>query len=396
MKKFFLMVLLVLFLATACSKGSKDSSGDDRVESPESKESTDYKVKADRDAYDEGGKLLQYDCPCYVDFSLKGIGIEKEVIGFDDDTGTMLRDRLQEFVWGEYDESKLKENEKIWVDLELSFEYFEDKYYISLGNSRFIHTIPGEPTLWGAVSEEVEQILIGMMNDNSGDYETDDKGLLTENGSVQLAKKCLKSYVEKQDLAGIRSGFLPDDDPDKYDVMTQNPEEKGYQLVVIKKPGKPSACFEFNVNKKRRAISSAKYYTADYEEFDVPEKLSYEGLELKQIYCEHDTVKYSDGHFNYIIGKTDSYRFIRVEQFEDNGILYRPEPLDDTGKDAEEYLSRLLPEYNDDKTEWETKGSRDDNYMYVKSKNGKMEITANFVYDGENRLHHVHIYFLGD
>ena len=387
------VLILMLALFTSCDKDKKDSNKKDSMKSEstesntgEGSEETDYRVKADPDVLDEGGTLALYDCACIEDYALGGIVKEKTAFSFDDEKGHMVKTELENLGW---DKERLRTEDKIWIDMEIEFKSYDEKYYIALGYGEVIQIVPGKGTFYGVVSEELMDILSGIGKDVSDKIKAEK---LSEEECRNYALKCFNQYVKYQDAAGINSPFLPDDDSEKYVVTSYVGLE--YESVVdvrIEKTGNPSECFYFQIDMESGGVISGEHFSVNHEKDAPPENLSYEGLELCEVFRNKKSIFYSDGHFWYEINDIDGYiRFMACSD-EASDEHYHADPVEDFVADADAYLERLYPGLINKENGWEGESQAHALMYSKKNANDVLQKYINILYDDQNRLEYVKI-----
>ena len=377
-KLLFLVLVITMFLLVSC--GGSDKKGENSVDnSAKNEESVESVNKAEDQEYDDSsdysGKLTLYECS----YKGKEPGIEK-IIEFDSKTGLEIKKSLDKMEWE--NEAQIDRAYAIWFDFELQFNGCEDIYKFGFGDRTAIHRIPDAGTFSAGTPDEVYALCPG----RTEGWNFDDNGLLTEEDSIKYAKKCLLSYITNRKNSE-EGDFSTSDDWDSYVVMTRPADQTEIINVMIEKPGEKNYYCFLDVNRKRVGIISDFHRSWEYEKLAIPEKLSYEGLEIKFDYARAyiNAGIYSDGHYSYYIddvnGNLNGIRYIDE---------YRPQPVEDILADAKAYFSRLYPDFitNDEGWNQEDALRRDGSrtVSYTKKVNGKPETIASFLYDGENRL----------
>ena len=300
MKKYFLLVLIVMFLVTACSKGSKDSSGDDRVESPESsvkQDNTDYKVKAERDVTDDVAFISCYEYPVKESVVLWGKPAVGKKTEPDKKKSEELKDKLSGLHWEDrnslkkiqvemtginikdWDEQRKNTdigewsdtesivtyylNGELWYDLELSFSS-DETYYVSLGSGVIQKVVNGGTYYISVLTKEIWDYFYSLDPERTEGLEFDEEGYLSDKGCEQYAKTVLTKIIAGSSDFGK---WLNINDGEEFEpqIKVENGNAGNLAYIYVYKDNSSdntSGGILFRINTKKISV-----YTADkYEE----------------------------------------------------------------------------------------------------------------------------------
>ncbi len=389
MKKYFLLVLLVLIIASACSKESKNESGDDRLESINGDESgessgeTDYEVRVDPDLIDESAKLFVFRASWYEDFVVTGKVEAYETIEIDAKEGIGLRKELDKIVWHS---DNMLDRMPCFIDAGLQYEDSEEKFYFSFAGKTVYYLDDLNGVEIGKLTDELLDSIISLCPGRTKDLEFDENGLLTESACIAFTQKCVQNYLDvlrKNPDSFVRQVFSPDDDPEDYAYRVSYNDD-GSVNVVVEQQKNWYSYFNFTIDRK---VAAVKWGTMNggrpglYESKVEYEEYSYEGLKVNYSLMNDEGTEFSDGHYRY----SNDYRsgYLYLIKNEDG---YKAEPVKDVMADARKYFDRLFPGYGGKDSDWKLEEEGNRTVKYLCSAYGYPVEIAAFYYDEENRF----------
>ncbi len=388
------VLILMLALFTSCDKKEKNDKGDnfDPKYVEESESETDYRVKVEPEAVDEGCTITRFKCSNYESVVLSGRAEAGEICTTDDETGKKIRLLLDIEKWKSED---ITDSIPGWFDYVIVFKN-DDIYYIAAADKRAVYKNPDGKLFEATVTDNLLELLEKKLPGRIEKYEVDEEtGWLTGNGCEKYAKKCLEAFVNKVDDTGLTGGFTKNDDPGSYIVDIRKGESEKLVNVRIEKPGNPVNYYYFEINYKTKGVLSGMCRSYDGKRMEHPDKLSYEGIEIVDAYSYNNINIESDGHFEYsfndVSGNLVSISAYRPlpNQWVGEPEQYKPEPVEDIEKDAKEYLNRLYPGLKEEIQSWEVNSwytESERTIRFTKKINGSPEIIAAFSYDTVNRF----------
>ncbi len=398
-----IIIILMSVLFISCGK-EKDSAPS------ESNSSQENSTKTESDSNEAKEELICYDYSVYSEFAFKGLakGAANNKIKLDKETADKLKNILENEEWQDSKQDGEDLLENTWIDCEFVLAGSDVKYYISLSPSVSFVFSERRPIVIRTSSTETAKVL-GFSDEMEALYKSIVKtdasaDLMTEEESISYAVKCIAAYAKMEEAAGRKSGFTTNDNPEKYTFYVNYPtdvELGTYDIellyISVLNPDNPGECFNLALDRELKAVVSGHHFSFDPEKYTLPEKVSYEGLELSASYFEETGFGYSDRHFDYSysISEADNEVIFSVtpvrnpETKED----YKPQPVENVEEDAGNYFAKLYPEYLNEKEDWEVAVNDKKNSIIVAYKNntdGQENMYASFVYlktsDGETSL----------
>ncbi|MBR0132368.1 MAG: hypothetical protein IJM14_04715, partial [Lachnospiraceae bacterium] len=285
MKKYFLLVFLALIIVSACSKESKNESGDDRLESINGDESgessgeTDYAVRVDPDLMDESAKLFVFRASWPEGFVLAGMAGASETIEIDAKEGSELRKELDKIAWSSND---ISDRMPCFIDAGLLYEDSEEKYYFSFAGKTVFYLSASNGVEIGKLTDELLDSIISLCPGRTKNLEFDENGLLTESACIAFTQKCVQNYLDvlrNNPDSFVHQGFSLDDDPEDYAYRVSYNED-GSVNVVVEQQKNWYSYFNFTIDRKVAAVrwgSVTSGRPGQYENKVEYEGYSYEG-----------------------------------------------------------------------------------------------------------------------
>jgi len=269
MKKLFVMVLIACICLAVCSKESKDSSGDDRVESSESsvkQDSTDYKVKADQLVTEDNVLISCYEYPVMESVVLYGKPVVKKEVELEKDKSDEMKAILSGLHWEDKNAPAETDylNGEEWYDLELGFAS-DEMYYVSLGSGVIQRVVKGANYYISNLTDELWNYFSVVDPERAEGLELDGEGRLTEKGCEQYAKTVLKKIITKTPDFKEWLNLGDGEDASMHLKVEYRADENMAYISVYKENSSSGLSFLVNINR-------ISIYRADkYEENVVPE-----------------------------------------------------------------------------------------------------------------------------